>query len=123
MSDLSALHTEPTAYHAHTHSHTHTHTHRHTQTHTHRLTHTHTHTLGRNLTITINSEIPEIPRNIKKSLEIEKIAALCDKQESNWLENKLFVEQKMRQLIEMKFIERKELTAVTGLLPGGLKGT
>lgn len=52
---------------------------------------------------------------------IEKIAALCDKQESNWLENK-FVEEKMRQFFEMKFIERKELTAVTGLLPGGVKG-
>ena len=28
----------------------------------------------------------------------------------------------MKKLFELKFIERKELTAVTGLLPGGVKG-
>jgi len=53
---------------------------------------------------------------------ISKVAALCDKQESNGVENRLFVEQKMKELYELKFIEGKELTAVTGLLPGGVNG-
>ena len=31
-------------------------------------------------------------------------------------------EEKMRKLFELKFIERKELAALTDLLPGGVKG-
>ena len=53
---------------------------------------------------------------------ISKIAKQCEKQESNWSDNRAFVEQKMRELYELKFMDQKELTVVTGLLPGGVSG-
>ena len=61
----------------------------------------------------------------RKKLEqknISKIAELCESQTSNWMENKTFVEEKMKELYDLKFVDKKELTAVTGLLPGGVKG-
>ena len=38
------------------------------------------------------------------------------------MDNKIFVEEKMKELYDLKFVDKKELTAVTGLLPGGVKG-
>ena len=62
-------------------------------------------------------------RKIIEQRNIDKIAALCGTQKSNWLENKTFVEDKLKQLFDLKFIDQKELTSVTGLLPGGVKGS
>ena len=60
-------------------------------------------------------------RKIEES-NINQIAELCLSQESNWQENRKFVEEHMKKLYHMKFISRDELIAVTGLLPGGANG-
>ena len=58
-----------------------------------------------------------------EELGMKSIARICENQISNWLENKLFVEEKMRKLFVSKFITGSELTGVTGLLAGGVAGT
>ena len=58
-----------------------------------------------------------------ETLRIEEIASPTEDQQPNWKENKEFVEVKMRELYRVGFISNRELTAVTGLLPGGVCGT
>ena len=53
---------------------------------------------------------------------IASIAEICENQTSNWNENKIFIEEKMRKLFVSKFITSSELTGVTGLLAGGVCG-
>ena len=57
-----------------------------------------------------------------EEMNISKISKLCSNQKSNWEENRKFVENKMVDLFNKKFIDRNELTAVTGVLPGGVSG-
>ena len=57
-----------------------------------------------------------------EEINISKIAKLCNNQSSNWQDNRKFIEDKMRKLYKEKSIDRKELTAVTGILPGGVNG-
>ena len=57
-----------------------------------------------------------------EELNITKVSSLCDLQASNWLENKEYSENIMKELFSEKFIEKCELTAVTGLLAGGITG-
>ena len=57
-----------------------------------------------------------------EEVNILKIAKLCTKQESNWIENRKFVEEKMTFLYDVSFVKRHELIAVTGMLPGGVSG-
>ena len=57
-----------------------------------------------------------------ETLRIEEIAEPTEDQQPNWKENKEFVESKMRELYRIDFISNRELTAVTGLLPGGACG-
>ena len=57
-----------------------------------------------------------------EELNITKISSLCSIQTSNWLENKEFAEKIMKDLFSKKFIDKNELTAVTGLLAGGVNG-
>ena len=54
-----------------------------------------------------------------ETLRIEEIATPTEDQRPNWKENKEFVEGKMKELYRIGFITGQELTAVTGLLPGG----
>ena len=54
---------------------------------------------------------------------INKIAELVPDQRLNWKDNREFVETMMKKLYLVNFITRQELTAVTGLLPGGVSGT
>ena len=61
-------------------------------------------------------------RKIIEQKNIDKIAELCTVQKSNWSENKSFVENYFKKLFEAKFIDRKEVISVTGLLPGGVTG-
>ena len=61
-------------------------------------------------------------RILTESTNISKIASLCQSQTSNWLENKNFVESRLKELYLKKFITKKELAAVTGLLAGGANG-
>ena len=66
-----------------------------------------------------------IDYNERKLIEqenIDKIATLCTDQKSNWVDNKSYVENTMKSLLNHKFITAKELTAVTGLLAGGKDG-
>ena len=58
-----------------------------------------------------------------ETLRIEEIATPTEDQRPNWKENKEFVEGKMKELYRIGFITGQELTAVTGLLPGGACGT
>ena len=53
---------------------------------------------------------------------IIKIAKLCSIQESNWKENRSFIDEEMTKLYENEFNYQKELTAVTDILPGGVSG-
>ena len=53
---------------------------------------------------------------------ISTIATLCDNQTPNWEHNKYFIEQKMKDLFHKKMISKNELTAVTGLIAGGISG-
>ena len=57
-----------------------------------------------------------------EELNITKIAKLCSIQESNWKENRSFIDEKMTKSYDNEFIDQKELTAVTGILPGGVSG-
>ena len=57
-----------------------------------------------------------------ETLNITEIATRTGNEQSNWKENKEFVETKMKELCRTRFISGKELTAVTGLLPGGASG-
>ena len=57
-----------------------------------------------------------------EEINITKISSLCDIQASNWLENKEHSENVMKELFNEKFIDKNELTAVTGLLAGGVNG-
>ena len=57
-----------------------------------------------------------------EEINISKIAKICTKQSSNWEQNREFIDAKMIELYELDFISRNELTAVTGILPGGTKG-
>ena len=61
-------------------------------------------------------------REKAESLHINDIASLSVDQSSNWEENKLFVESKLKELFKFKFISSEELTSVTGLLAGGRFG-
>ena len=38
------------------------------------------------------------------------------------MDNRNYVEDKLKKLFQIEFIDKKELTAITGLLPGGTKG-
>ena len=58
-----------------------------------------------------------------ETLRIEEIAKPTEDQQPNWKENKQFVETKMKDLYHDGFITGQELTAVTGILPGGACGT
>ena len=53
---------------------------------------------------------------------IAKIASLCEVQESNWKDNKLFVEEIMKKLYHERFVCKNKLATVTGLLAGGSSG-
>lgn len=57
-----------------------------------------------------------------ESLHINEIASFSQEQSSNWKENKNEVEAKLKELHNLKFISDNELTAVTGLLVGGVSG-
>ena len=57
-----------------------------------------------------------------EQMNIANISKLCEIQSSNWKENREFIDNKMKQLFELKFITRKELCAVTGQLAGGSNG-
>ena len=57
-----------------------------------------------------------------EEINISKIAKICTKQSSNWEQNREFIDAKMIELYELDFISRNELTAVTGILPGGANG-
>ena len=57
-----------------------------------------------------------------EELNISDIAKLCDNQSSNWRENKEFGESIMKDLYVNHFASKNELTAVTGLIAGGLTG-
>ena len=57
-----------------------------------------------------------------EQLNITKIASLCPTQASNWLENKEYSENTMKLLFRENFIDKSELTAITGLLAGGVNG-
>ena len=53
---------------------------------------------------------------------ISEIASLCDIQSSNWMENRQYVENKMKELFLLKFVNKDELTSVTGIIAGGTTG-
>ena len=57
-----------------------------------------------------------------EEINISKISSVCEKQTSNWEENVEFSEKIMKGLWRSKFINGNELTAVTGLFPGGRNG-
>ena len=57
-----------------------------------------------------------------ETLRIEEIATPAANQQLNWKENKEFIELKMKELYKNGFISNRELTAVTGILPGGASG-
>ena len=59
---------------------------------------------------------------LTEELNISKIAILSEPQCSNWKENKDFVEFKLKQLYNEKFISKEELVSVMGLLAGGVNG-
>ena len=61
-------------------------------------------------------------RKKTEELNISKVAKLCEAQSSNWMENKLFVETKMKELFVQRFASKDELASVTGLLAGGASG-
>ena len=61
-------------------------------------------------------------RKLAEELNISKIAKLCVNQTSNWTENKVFVERKMKELYNDKFLTKNELIGVTGLIAGGVDG-
>ena len=61
-------------------------------------------------------------RKKAEELNILQISSICTTQSSNWNENKEFVENTFKDLLNVKFITEKELTAVTGLLAGGKTG-
>ena len=61
-------------------------------------------------------------RKLAEEMNISQIATKCTLQQSNWEENMLFVECKMKELFLEEFISSDELTAVTGLLAGGKSG-
>ena len=71
-----------------------------------------------NLILIINFE----ERRKLEEMNITKIAKLCESQSSNWEENRKYIDEKMTRLFELDFINRSELTAVTGILPGGANG-
>ena len=58
-----------------------------------------------------------------EQLNISTIAVLSEAQQSNWAENKEFVEKNLKKLYSEKFVSKEELHAVTGLLAGGVIGT
>ena len=66
--------------------------------------------------------IDYIQRKKAEEINISKIAKISDIQNSNWKENREFVETIMKRLYSSKFISKSELTAVTGLLAGGKDG-
>ena len=55
-------------------------------------------------------------------MHINEIASFSQEQSPNWKENKNEVEAKLKDLHNLKFISDNELTAVTGLLVGGVSG-
>ena len=55
-------------------------------------------------------------------MHINEVASLSQQQVSNWMENKSFIESKLKELYNLTFISKNELTAITGLLPGGVSG-
>ena len=61
-------------------------------------------------------------RKLIEENNINEIATLCEKQESNWEQNREFVEETFKSLYDLKFVTRDELAAVTGLLAGGKNG-
>ena len=61
-------------------------------------------------------------RKLVEEKNINSIASLCDIQESNWEQNRDFVEDKFKKLFMQGFISPDELTSVTGLLAGGKNG-
>ena len=61
-------------------------------------------------------------RLLTEGENISKIAELCSTQSSNWKDNKDFTEEKMKALYCSGFVSKNELTAVTGLIAGGMSG-
>ena len=61
-------------------------------------------------------------RKLIEEKSISDIASLCLTQNSNWEDNRTFVEDKFKLLHRLNFITKSELTAVTGLLAGGKYG-
>ena len=61
-------------------------------------------------------------RILAEAENISKIARLCPNQESNWKENKDYAEEKMIALYSKGFVSKRELTAVCGLIAGGMDG-
>ena len=62
-------------------------------------------------------------RKKAEELNINVISIICEDQSSNWSDNRSFIENKLRLLNDQKFITNSELTAVTGLIVGGVSGT
>ena len=61
-------------------------------------------------------------RKLVEEKNINSIASLCDVQESNWKQNRDYVEVKFKELFMLFFITPNELAAVTGLVAGGKNG-
>ena len=61
-------------------------------------------------------------RLLTEERNISLIAELCPDQVSNWEQNKDFAEEKMKSLFFDGFVSKSELTAVTGLIAGGVDG-
>ena len=61
-------------------------------------------------------------RTLIEQDNIELISEQCAVQKSNWEENRIYVDEKMKTLYKLKFVERKELATVTGILAGGVSG-
>ena len=66
-----------------------------------------------------------IDYNERRKAELANISAIaspCIDQSSNWIQNRDFIEMKMKELFDLKMINKDELTAVTGLIAGGVSG-
>ena len=61
-------------------------------------------------------------RMLTEEKNISKIAELCTTQESNWKDNKKYSDDKLVSLYCTGFVSKAELTALTGLIPGGTTG-
>ena len=61
-------------------------------------------------------------RKLIEQENIELISERCRVQKSNWEANRKYVDEKMKDLFNQQFIDKKELAAVTGILAGGVNG-